>query len=72
MGERHAVIGVEPELADAAPARGANPMPYYLAAGCRLRADVPAGALVTRDMLDAPRDSVLWALRDEQDAKFFP
>jgi predicted homoserine dehydrogenase-like protein len=71
-GERHAVLGVAPELVDAAPARGANPVPYYLAAGCRLRADVPAGALVTRDMLEAPADSVLWRLRDEQDAKFFP
>jgi len=72
LGERHAVLGVEPELADAAPARGANPMPYYLAAGCRLRADVPAGALITREMLAPPADSALWRLRDEQDARFFP
>ncbi|HEX5092903.1 MAG TPA: homoserine dehydrogenase [Burkholderiales bacterium] len=72
LGERHTVLGVAPELADAAPARGANPVPYYLAAGCRLRAAVPAGALITREMLEAPRDSALWRLRDEQDAKFFP
>jgi len=72
LGERHAVMGVEPELAEAAPARGAHPVPYYLAAGCRLRADVPAGTLVTRDMLEEPPDSVLWRLREEQDAKFFP
>jgi predicted homoserine dehydrogenase-like protein len=72
LGERHSVLGVEPELADAAPARGANPVPYYLAGGCRLRAHVPAGALITRAMLDVPADSALWRLRDEQDAKFFP
>lgn len=72
MGERHAVSGVEPELAEAAPARGAHPVPYYLAAGCRLRADLPAGALVTREQLDVPSGSALWRLREEQDAKFFP
>jgi predicted homoserine dehydrogenase-like protein len=72
LGERHAVFGVAPELAEAAPARDAHPVPYYLAAGCRLRADAPAGALVTRAMLEVPADSALWRLRDEQDAKFFP
>lgn len=72
MGERHAVVGVEPELSAAAPARGGHPVPYYLAAGCRLRADAPAGALITRDMLEVSSGSVLWALRDEQDEKFFP
>jgi len=69
-GERHAVLGVEPELAEAAPARGAHPVPYYLAAGCRLRTDVAAGALLTRAMLEPPAGSVLWRLREEQDAMF--
>jgi predicted homoserine dehydrogenase-like protein len=72
LGERHSVTGVEPLLMPAAPARDAHPVPYYLAAGCRLRTDAPAGALVTRAMLEPPADSVLWRLRDEQDAKFFP
>jgi predicted homoserine dehydrogenase-like protein len=70
-GERHSIPGVEPELADAAPARGANAVPFYMVQGCRLTADVAAGALLTRDCLEPPSDSVLWKLRAEQDAKFF-
>jgi predicted homoserine dehydrogenase-like protein len=70
-GERHSIPGVEPELADAAPARGANAVPFYMVQGCRLKKDVAAGALVTRDCLEPPTDSVLWTLRAEQDARFF-
>jgi predicted homoserine dehydrogenase-like protein len=70
-GERHSSPGVEPELADAAPARGANAVPFYMVQGCRLKKDVAAGALVTRDCLEPPTDSVLWTLRAEQDARFF-
>lgn len=70
-GERHSIPGVEPELADAAPARGANAVPFYMVQGCRLKKDVAAGALLTRDALDPPADSALWRLREEQDARFF-
>jgi predicted homoserine dehydrogenase-like protein len=70
-GERHSIPGVEPELADAAPARGANAVPFYMVQGCRLTKDITAGALLTRDALEPPADSALWRLREEQDAKFF-
>ncbi|HEU4646976.1 MAG TPA: homoserine dehydrogenase [Burkholderiales bacterium] len=70
-GERHSIPGVEPELADAAPARGANAVPFYMVQGCRLTKDVAAGALLTRDALEPPADSMLWKLRAEQDARFF-
>jgi predicted homoserine dehydrogenase-like protein len=70
-GERHSIPGVEPELADAAPARGANAVPFYMVQGCRLTKDVAAGALLTREALEPPADSALWRLREEQDAKFF-
>jgi predicted homoserine dehydrogenase-like protein len=42
-----------------------------MAAGCRLRADVPAQATITPAMVESPADSVLWRLRAEQDARFF-
>jgi predicted homoserine dehydrogenase-like protein len=70
-GERHSIPGVEPELADAAPVRGANAVPFYMVQGCRVTRNIAAGALLTRDALEPPADSVLWRLRAEQDAKFF-
>lgn len=71
IGARHAVDGLRPEIVDAAPLADDAPLPYYLAAGCRLRRDVPAGAAITRAMVEIPEDSVLWKLRAEQDARFF-
>ncbi len=63
----HEVADLEPLLLDAAPARGANPVPYYLGVGHRLLTDVPAGALVPCQALSLPDDSVLRRLRSEQD-----
>jgi len=71
LGARHAVDGLRPEIVDAAPLADDTPLPYYLAAGCRLRRDVPAGAAITRAMIEPPADSALWRLRAEQDARFF-
>jgi len=65
------MAGVEPLLIDAQPAQSGAPVPYYMAAGCVLAADVPSGAMLCRKHLQPPVDSVLWALREEQDAKFF-
>jgi predicted homoserine dehydrogenase-like protein len=42
-------------------------VPYYLAAGCRLTADVPAGALISVEAIEPPAASTLWRLRAEQD-----
>lgn len=71
LGERHTMAGVQPLLLDAQPARPGASVPYYMAAGCVLAADVPAGAMLRREHLQPPVDSMLWTLRDEQDAKFF-
>jgi len=71
IGARHAIDGIAPEIVPAAALADDGPLPYYLAAGCRLRADVPAGAPITRAMVEPPADSALWRLRAEQDAQFF-
>ena len=71
LGARHAIDGVEPLLAPAAPARTGSPIPYYMAAGCTLVADVSAGEMLRHDHVAAPEDSMIWRLRDEQDAQHF-
>ena len=72
VGTRHAVPGLEPLLVDAAPAQGANPLPYYMAVGRKLRRPVSRGAFITADAVEPASDSVLWRLRAEQDALFWP
>jgi predicted homoserine dehydrogenase-like protein len=71
LGERHAAPNLAPLMLDAAPARGANPVPYYLAAGATIARDVPAGAILACDDVAPPRGSIAWALRREQDAAYF-
>jgi predicted homoserine dehydrogenase-like protein len=71
IGERHAVRGVEALLAEARRVGEAAPLPYYMAAGCRLRQDVAPGRFITRDLVEPPAGSALWRLRAEQDARFF-
>ena len=44
-----------------------NPVPLHMANGNTLAVDVPAGTLLTADMLNVSGDSALWALRAEQD-----
>ena len=55
-------------LLPAAPAAADNPLPYYMAVGQTLVRDVPAGTVITRAMIQALTDSVLWKLRDKMDA----
>lgn len=64
----HEVAGLEPRLVEAAPARGNNPLPYYMAVEGRLTRDVAAGTIIACDMVAPPRDSALWSLRADQDA----
>jgi predicted homoserine dehydrogenase-like protein len=68
----HSVSVLEPSLVDAGPAKGGRPLPYYMATGNRLARAARAGEYLTADMIEAPRDSMLWRLRAEQDATFFP
>lgn len=48
-----------------------KPVPFFMLYGNRLAKDIPAGALITCDMIERPKDSVLWMLREQQDALFF-
>ena len=47
-----------------------GPLPFYLASGNVLTSDVPDGELITADKVRRPADSVVWALREEQDREF--
>ena len=70
LGDRHSIEGFTPQILAFDDAAAARALPYYMAAGRRAARDIPAGALVTYDAVDAPDDSVLWKLRAEQDARF--
>jgi predicted homoserine dehydrogenase-like protein len=71
-GNRHAIEGLDPLLLGAAPVRSGQPVPYYMLPGVRLRSDVPAGATLCAEHVEPPTGSLLWTLRAEQDAAFFP
>lgn len=71
IGERHAIPGVETLLASARAVAERAPVPYYMAANARLKADVAPGTIITRDLVEPPVGSALWRLRAEQDAMFF-
>ena len=47
-----------------------NPVPFFLLSGNRLVKDVPADTVITLNMIEEPEDSLLWALRREQDEVF--
>lgn len=55
------------------PAKSCNagiPAPAHLLSGNQLLCDVSAGSMITYDMVRKPEDSVLWKLREQQDALF--
>jgi predicted homoserine dehydrogenase-like protein len=68
----HEVDGLKPLLQAASPARSDKPLPYYMAAGQMLACDVPAGTIITREMITPPADSQLFSLRDAMDAWLYP
>ena len=57
-------------LLPAAAVRDGAPLPAHMAFSQRLRVDVPAGAVIRREMVDVPADSALWALRADLDEAF--
>jgi predicted homoserine dehydrogenase-like protein len=67
VGNRHAVPGLEPGLTSTVKAEGRAALPYYMAVGRTLARPVKAGSTLTVDCVAAPEESVLWALRAEQD-----
>jgi predicted homoserine dehydrogenase-like protein len=70
MLKDHAITGISPELAPAAPIGPENPIPFYLATGNSLKVDVPAGTLLTYGMIDHDPSSTLWQLKQLQDRRF--
>jgi len=70
VGHHHQIDGVEGLLVEARSATGANPIPFYMMANNSLMRDVPAGAIITADMVAPPKDSRLWGLRRELEETF--
>ena len=70
VGHHHQIDGVEGIMIPSCAASGTNPIPYYLMANRNLLRDVPAGIVITADMIEEPTDSLLWNLRTEMDSKF--
>ena len=66
----HAIAGVIPEILPAKKMASDSPVPYYMAAGNRLKQIVEAGRLLTYGMIDHDPQSCLWQLRLEQEAFF--
>jgi predicted homoserine dehydrogenase-like protein len=58
-------------MAPMRPVGEGEPLPYFMLYGNRLAKDIPAGSLITCDMVERPQNSVLWMLREQQDALFF-
>ena len=54
----------------AVPVAPGNPACAHLLVGNRARVDIPAGTLITYDMVEEPAGSQLWELRRQQDRSF--
>lgn len=61
---------IDAAILPASPIAEGNPLPLYLLTGNRLSRDVGADTLITQEMIDPPADSLLWSLRQQQDAHF--
>jgi predicted homoserine dehydrogenase-like protein len=70
LGDDHSPE-IEALIGPAAPVADGRPLPAHLANGNRLVGPVARGTVITREMVEAPADSPLWALRARQDACFF-
>ncbi len=70
-GHHHQIAGVDGLLVEAKRAEGGNPVPFYMMGDNRLTRDVPAGTVITTDMVQRPADSLLWKLRQEMEKEFF-
>jgi len=70
MGERHVINGLTHALHPAKILSQANPIPYYLCAGLRLRRRVLKGQLLLCDDVDLEMQRPLYLLRKSQDQHF--
>ena len=69
-GHHHQITGVEGLLIEALRVEGVNPVPFYMMGDNRLTRDVPAGTIITTDMLQRPTNSLMWTLRREMEEAF--
>ena len=69
-GHHHQIDGVDGLLVPARAATGANPIPFYLMAGNRLLRDIPAGTVIAAEMVEPPKESLLWTLRRQLEETF--
>lgn len=69
LGNDHAP-GMEALMAPAQPVQPGVPLPLHMGNGNPLRRDIAPGTVITAEMVAPPDDSVLWALRREQDQLF--
>ena len=61
---------IDAAILPASPIATGKPLPFYLLTGNGLSRDVGADTLITQEMVDPPADSLLWSLRQQQDAHF--
>jgi predicted homoserine dehydrogenase-like protein len=69
-GHHHQIDGVDGLLVPARAAIGANPIPFYLMAGNRLLRDIPVGTVIAAEMVEPPKESLLWSLRRQLEQTF--
>jgi len=69
-GHHHQIDGVDGLLVPARAATGANPIPFYLMAGNRLLRDIPVGTVIAAEMVEPPKESLLWNLRRTMEETF--
>ena len=57
-------------IVPASPIDNGNPIPLYMIVGNQLKLNVPAGSILTCDMIKEPENSRLWEIRRLQDRAF--
>lgn len=67
---KHKTALLKPLIVPATAVEGGNPLPLNMAYGNRIKVDVPAGTILTCEMVEPPAESNLWTLRQEQDSKW--
>jgi len=61
---------IDAVILPASPIAKGKPLPLYLLTANRLCRDVAAETLIVQEMIAPPSDSLLWSLRQQQDAHF--
>jgi predicted homoserine dehydrogenase-like protein len=69
-GHHHQIDGVDGLLVPARRAEGPNPIPFYMMANHILTRDLPAGTVIAAEMVEPPKESLLWRLRRELENAF--